>query len=57
MLPKGVPKDSLIPRLTLEPTGRQIALEWMLRARSPSLNVRMSPMWATLSFFEAQMPK
>ena len=31
MLPKGVPKDSLIPRLTLEPTGRQIALEWMLR--------------------------
>ena len=33
MLPKGVPKDSLIPRLTLEPTGRQIALR--MDATSP----------------------
>jgi hypothetical protein len=52
----GIPKDSLIPRLTLEPTYRQIALR--MDATSPLPVIKRSDVSdvGDLSFFDAQMP-
>jgi hypothetical protein len=52
----GIPKDSLIPRLTLETIYRQTALR--MDATSPFHAIKHSDVFdvGDLSFFDAQMP-